>query len=188
MTESSTIARGYAEALFALGRKTGEDEVYARAFEAVGALLDTDPRVADFLGSPKIAAATKKQVLVGALADRVPRRFLNFLLVVLDKRRQRLLPRIEREYQRLVDERLGRRHVQVTLAHEPDERTEREVASELSRILGSQVIPHIRVDEAILGGIIVQYGDRVMDGSLRRRLLSLRRRLLDAALPAAVTK
>jgi F-type H+-transporting ATPase subunit delta len=58
------------------------------------------------------------------------------------------------------------------------------VTRELSRILGRTVIAHISVDPALLGGIVVRYGDRVMDGSLRRRLVSLRHRMIDAALPA----
>lgn len=187
MIESTTIGRSYAEALFALGQKTADDETYARAFETVIALLESDPRVRDFIASPKIDVATKKGVLARVLGDHVPRLFLNFLLVVLDKRRQRFMPEIAREYRRLVDERLGRLHVQVMLAHEPDERMEREVAAELGRIFGKRVIPHVRVDPNILGGIIVRSGDRVLDGSLRRRLVSLRHRLMETALPATVT-
>ncbi|HUH00057.1 MAG TPA: ATP synthase F1 subunit delta, partial [Gammaproteobacteria bacterium] len=117
-----------------------------------------------------------------ALAGQVPPVFLNFLLVVLDKRRQRLLGEIALAYRELLDEKLGLLNVEVTLAHELDERGEEEVALQLSRILGRRVLPHLRVDPAILGGIIVRYGDRVLDGSLRRRLVSLRRRLLGAGL------
>jgi F-type H+-transporting ATPase subunit delta len=75
--------------------------------------------------------------------------------------------------------------VQVTLAHEPDDATEKSITAELSRILGRSVIPHITVDPALLGGIVVRYGDRVLDGSLRRRLISLRHRMVERALPAA---
>ena len=110
--------------------------------------------------------------------------FLNFLLVVLRKRRQRLLHAIAASYRDLLDEKLGRLHVQVTMAHEPDEQAEQTLVSELTRILGRQVIPHITVDPALLGGVVVRYGDNVMDGSLRRQLLSLRNRLVEAALPA----
>jgi F-type H+-transporting ATPase subunit delta len=66
----------------------------------------------------------------------------------------------------------------VTLAREADERTEEEIGSSLSRILGRTAIPHIRVNPDILGGMIVKYGDRVMDGSLRRQLTALRRQML----------
>lgn len=187
MAEPTTVARAYAEALFALGSRTGDHEAYGRAFEALAALLESDRLVRDFLRSPKIEVSAKRQVLTRALEGRVPRLFLNFVLVVLDKRRQRLLPEIAREHLRLLDEHVGRMHVQVTLAHEPDERMEEEIAAELTRILGRKAIPHVRVEPAILGGIVVRWGDRVLDGSLRRRLVSLRHRLLQAALPETVT-
>ena len=187
MARSSTVARSYAEALFALGGRTGEHEAYARAFDALATLLESDPLVRNFLRSPKIEVAAKKQVLERALQGRVPRLFLNFVLVVLDKRRQRLLSDMAREHRLLLDRHLGRMHVQVTLAHEADERMEEEIAAELTRVLGRKAIPHVRVDPAILGGIIVRYGDRVLDGSLRRRLLGLRHRLLETALPEPAT-
>jgi len=73
--------------------------------------------------------------------------------------------------------------VQVTLARQPDEQTKTELAGRLSKSLDRDVIPHVKVNPEILGGIIVRFGDRVLDGSLRRRLLSMRGRLLQAGLP-----
>jgi F-type H+-transporting ATPase subunit delta len=148
---------------------------------AVAAVIQSDRRVRDFLRSPKIEVKAKKRVLEQAVGGRVAPRFLNFLKVVLDKRRQSILPEIARAYDLMLDEHLGRLNVQVTLAHEPDEREEEEVAARLSELLGKSVIPHVRVDRAILGGIVVRFGDRVLDGSLRRRLLALRSRMLGAA-------
>ncbi|MGH7476932.1 MAG: ATP synthase F1 subunit delta [Longimicrobiales bacterium] len=181
----TSIAKNYAEALFELGQRHGQQEAFADAMDQVSGLLAADPRVGRFLATPNIEPETKQRVLREALGERVPRLFLNFLMVLVDKRRQRLLLDIGRAYRTRLDEHLGRVHVEVTLAHEPDERTEEEVSSELSRLLGRTVMPHIRVDESILGGIIARYGDRVLDGSLRRRLQSLRRRMLETQLSGA---
>ena len=178
---ASPVARSYADALLELAGRQGEEQAFAAAFERL-IELQADARVRAFLETPKIDVDAKKRVLRTALAGQVPPVFLNFLLVVLDKRRQRLLGEIALAYRELLDEKLGLLNVEVTVAHELDERGEEEVALQLSRILGRRVLPHLRVDPAILGGIIVRYGDRVLDGSLRRRLVSLRRRLLGAGL------
>lgn len=180
----STVARSYAEALFALARRSGEEQAFAAAFTSLDRAMAADPRVRQFLITPKIDVAAKKRALREAFDGKVPANFLNFLMVVLDKRRQRILPVMGAQYRALLDEALGRLNVRVTLAHELDERAEEEITAELSRILGRKVIPHIELDPAILGGIVVRYGDRMLDASLRRRLHNLRERLQESAVLA----
>ncbi|HUF51173.1 MAG TPA: ATP synthase F1 subunit delta [Longimicrobiales bacterium] len=179
----SIVARSYAEALFELGERQHAHDDFTHGLNTITTLLESDPRVRAFLETPKLDVEQKKQALRKALQSQVSPVFLNFVLVVLRKRRQRLLHAIAAAYRDLLDEKLGRLHVHVTMAHEPDEQTEQTVIAELSRILGRTVIPHVVVDPALLGGIVVRYGDNVMDGSLRRQLLSLRQRMVEAALP-----
>jgi F-type H+-transporting ATPase subunit delta len=176
---ANTVARSYAEALFELGRRTDAHQEFASSLHMLETLLQDDARVRTFLFTPQLDAATKKQVLRTALGGRVHAHFLNFLMIVLDKRRHRILTEIAQEYRALLDAQLGLLNVEVTLAHEPDERAEEELTAELTRILGRKVVPHIRVDAAILGGIIVRYADRLLDGSLRRKLMRLRARMLE---------
>jgi F-type H+-transporting ATPase subunit delta len=177
------VARSYAAALFELAeRKQLHDSVLASLSE-LDAALHAEPLLQAFLASPTIGSAAKKDALRKALQDRIHPLLLNFLMVLIDKRRQRLLLDIGMEYRQLLDERRGRLHVQVTLARAADESMRTELAEQLGRSLGREVIPEIHVNREILGGVIVRYGDRVLDGSLRRRLLSMRRRLLEAGLP-----
>lgn len=183
--QESTVAKSYASALFELGQKTGEAEAFGRSLSRLAGLIESDPRIRDFLRSPKIDAAAKKAAFTKALGASVPPRFVNFLKVMIDKRRQNLVPQVASQYALMLDEHMGRLNAQVTLAREPDEREERDIAARLTELLGRSVVPHIRVDPNILGGIVVRYGDRVMDGSLRRRLLSLRNRMLTAAHPVS---
>lgn len=178
-----TVARNYASALFEMGLSHDEHEAYAVAFRALSELLTEDPRIQQFLATPKVEPAEKEATLRRALERRVPERFLRFVLVVLRKRRQVMLPLIAEEYQTLVDEHSGRIHASVTLAREPDEATTTLIAERLSSMLGKSVVPHIRVDPEILGGLVVRYGDRALDGSLRRQLTSLKRDMMHATLP-----
>ena len=178
--QQPTVARSYAAALFELARRDGAEETYARALASVSALIESDRRIRDFLSSPKIEIAVKKRALEQALRGHMPPLFLNFLMVVMDKRRQRLLRDIATEYDLLLDTHLGRVHVKVTLARTPDERQHAEITARLSALLGRTVVASIHEDANIIGGIVVRYGDRVLDGSLRRRLLSMRGRMLHA--------
>lgn len=180
------IARNYAETLLSLAQQQGGDEAvesYARAIDQVAEMLRDAPRVREFLETPRISAQQKKDAIRAAFADRVPAYFLRFLLVVVENRRQALFPLIADEYHLLVDRLRGRTRAEITVARPPTPETQREVIATLERQLGLTVDPTFRVDPAILGGVVVRVGDQLLDGSVRRRLASLRRRLVEARLP-----
>lgn len=180
------IARNYAGALFELGERHDAHDEFVQGLNTITSLIAADARIRAFLETPKIDVARKKQALRAALGTHVSPLFMNFVLVVLQKHRQRILHAIAAEYGELLDDKLGRLRATVTLAHEPDETLERHISAELSRYTGLTVIPRFVVEPAILGGIVVRYGNHVMDGSLRRRLVGMRRRLVAATLPARV--
>jgi len=103
---------------------------------------------------------------------------VRFLQAVVRRGRQGLLAEISQEYQGLVDLRLNRVHAGVTLARDPDDLLEREIAERLTAVLHKEVRTHFRTDRGILGGVVVHIGDRIYDGSLKRKLAVLRRRML----------
>ncbi len=85
---------------------------------------------------------------------------------------------ISREFQTLLDVKSNRVHAGITLARRADPALQQEIVQRLSEALGKTVVPHFREDPALLGGLVVRVGDRVIDGSVRRRVVSLRRQLL----------
>lgn len=175
--ESNPIARSYAEGVYQLADKHKLHDEFLRDFALLDVLL-SERFVRIFLESPKLATAVKKQVLRTALSDKVSPLFLNFVQLVLDKRRQRMYGAIAEAYRALVEKAAGRLHVQVTLARTPTPEMVEDIRQRLSEIFGNDVIPHVTIDEKILGGIVVKQADQVIDGSLRRRLLAMRRRLI----------
>ncbi len=177
---AGTVARNYAEALRDLAVQQDAVVPYGALLDAVAGAVATEPRVAAVLASPRVTKARKKQLLRDALGAHAPRAFTGFLEAVVQRGRQGLLGEIAREYEELVDLHLGRVHAGVTTAHELDAEARRAVTASLSRLAGREVLPHFRTDGSLLGGLIVRVGDRVLDGSLRRRLLQLRFSMLHA--------
>jgi F-type H+-transporting ATPase subunit delta len=174
---TETVARNYAEALFELGERSGNIELYANLLDAVAAAVEQTPRVEAILMSPRIPKAEKAQLLGAALRD-TPREFVLFLQALVRRGRQQILRPVATEYMNLLDQKLDRVRAGVTLARTPDEKLKRNIQEALSRQLGKQVIPAFSVDPEILGGTIVRVGERVLDGSVRRRMTKLRRQLL----------
>jgi F-type H+-transporting ATPase subunit delta len=174
---TETVARNYAETLFQLGERSGNVERYADLLDAVAAAVEQTPRVQAVLMSPRVPKAEKARLLGGALRE-APREFVLFLQALVKRGRQQILRAIATEYLNLLDQKLDRVRAGVTLARAPDEKLKRAIEDSLSQQLGKQVIPAFTIDPEILGGTIVRVGERVLDGSLRRRMTKLRRQLL----------
>lgn len=175
-----TIARNYAEALFETGERSEETERFADLIEALAGAMEADERIRAALESPRVPKPAKIELLRRALARHAPERFLRFLGAVIRRGRQGIFPAIARQYLALVDRKFNRVHAGVVLAREPDAALQRTVRERLGELLHKEVIAHFRTDPAILGGLIVRVEDRIMDGSLRRRMATLRRMMLSA--------
>ena len=171
------IARNYAEALFALSETTGRAEEYAGLIEAVATAITTSPEIEAVLTSPRVPKARKVE-LVGQALKSVPAEFVRFIQAVVRRGRQLYFVDIAREYGALVDIKFNRLLATVSLARQPNQALQDSIRAELSRAFGKEVHPTFYVDASLLGGTLVKVGDRTYDGSLRRRMASLRRQLL----------
>jgi F-type H+-transporting ATPase subunit delta len=178
--KSTTIARNYGQALFLAAEPRGGEatERYGRLLDAVAGAVQADERIAVALESPRVPKTIKAELLTRALGDVAPPEFVRFLGAVVRRGRQGLLGEIAQEYQGLVDVKLNRVHAGVTLAAEPDDRLKQLVVERLAAAIGKDVRTYFRADRSILGGVIVRVGDRIFDGSVRRKLATLRRRML----------
>lgn len=174
----TTIARNYAETLLELARRAGDLRGWGQAVDDVADAMQNDRTLRLFLESPRVSAAQKNKILGRAFEGQLPSLLVRYLQALVSHRRQMLLPEIAREYHDLVDQVEGRLHASVTVAQEPADRERRSIAKELSRAFGKEVVPHFTVNPAILGGLVVRVGDTVLDGSVRRRLATLRMRML----------
>ena len=170
--KSVTVARNYAEALFAAGDQFGP------VLDAIAGAIASDERIGTALESPRVSKTAKSQILEKALKGEAPREFVRFLQAVVRRGRQGLLGEIAQAYQVLLDEKLDRVHAGVTLASEADARTQQQVVERLTKALGREVRAYFRFDPRILGGVVVRVGDRIFDGSVRRRLTAVQRRML----------
>jgi F-type H+-transporting ATPase subunit delta len=180
--KAATIARNYAEALFqaAEAHATATVEQYGALLDDLAGAIAADHRIGIALDSPRVAKATKARMLAASLRGVAPPEFIRFLQAVVYRGRQGLLAEIGRQYETLLDAKLNRVHAGITLARNADPRLEEQVVARLRTALGRDVRAHFRTDGSILGGIVVRVGDRVFDGSLRRKVAVLRRQLLGA--------
>lgn len=177
---SQVIARIYAEALLDLAESTGEIGRIVDDLDAIRTIIEKDPRVFLFFRSPEVSPEDKKRILQEALGGKLHRATMGLLFVLIDKRRGALLDNIIDEFHRFRDTRAGRLHAHATTARPMSDDLRTQLVRRLEEVTNKTILLHEKVDPALLGGLIVKLGDRIIDGSLRRRLEQLRRDLVAA--------
>lgn len=176
--KNPVIARNYAEALLAVARNVDAVERFAGLLDVVAGVTASDPVVHGVLMSPRVTKAAKAELFAAALKGVAPEPFIRFLGAVVRRGRQGMLPEISAAYQDQVDLHFNRVHASVVTARDVDAKLGTFIAERLTAAAGKTVLPHYRTDPAIVGGVVVRVGDRVFDGSIRRRLQKLKYRML----------
>src|SRR5215207_7514306 len=174
------IARVYADALFRAAKDAGKlDQLHQQLTEFVGALRE-NREMQLFLFSPYFSSAEKREGLGRALDGGEPE-LVNFLELLIEKHRMPVIFRIERQFSALWAKENRRLGVTVTSAVELDPEIAKRIGSEIEKQTGTKVELESRVDEHILGGLVVQVGNMVLDASVRNRLDKLRKSIAQAA-------
>jgi F-type H+-transporting ATPase subunit delta len=174
---ATAAAKRYARAVFELAQRERAVDEWSRRLARVRELL-SDETVAALLTNPTIPSPRRMEVVTdGALDPEAT----NLVKLLIESGRLREIDGIVEEFQDLADDAAGRVRATVTTAVDLDERDRDRVASELSKRLGKEVAMRVQVDPRIMGGLKVQYGDRLIDASVATRLQQLRRRLAESS-------
>ena len=175
MPRTNIRALRFAEAAFAVALEANQLDAWLEALDQASSVYDNHA-AALFLTSPVVPAEKKRSVLAELLPGISPE-VGRFLAILARRDRLDLVPEIAQVFRRLLNEHRGIAVAQVTTAVPIDERQQSLIASRLGQRVGKSVTVETRVDPSILGGVIAQIGDNVIDGSVRGRLERLRRAL-----------
>jgi len=171
------VARRYARALFALGRKTGlpELEAYASSLDALSSVLVESPDLVRMFRNPIFTAQEKKEV-VRQIAEKlkIEGAILDFCLLLADKNRLRELEGITSFFGELLDAEKGVVRGKLLTAVKLDQKKQDAVIKQLEKKAKRTLVLEFGVSPEILGGVVLKVGDQVMDASLRAQLSILK--------------
>jgi ATP synthase F1 delta subunit len=176
----SEAARVYAEALFDVAREKGKLDTVVEQLGQFADALDSDRELQVFFFSPYFSSAEKSEGLGRALSGAEPE-LVNFLELLIEKQRMPAIFRIRRELEEKWKRENRRIDVTVTSAVELDPEVVGKIGEEIESQTGRKVELASRVDGDILGGIVLQVGNMVLDASIRSRLEKLRKSVAQAA-------
>jgi F-type H+-transporting ATPase subunit delta len=169
----SAVARVYAEALFDVAREKDKLDSIGADLPQFADAVEADRELQVFFFSPHFASAEKVEGLRRAIGGADPE-LVNFLELLIEKGRMTEIFRIRREFEQMWKKENKRIDVTVTSAVELDPAVVTKVGEEIERQTGQKVELASRVDDEILGGIVLQVGNMVLDASIRSRLEKLR--------------
>jgi F-type H+-transporting ATPase subunit delta len=165
------LARRYARALLELARQDGSLDATGQELSAVAAAFQ-EPRLRAVVLNPAIEAGSRRKIVggvVGALG--VSPWVGNLVRLLGDRDRLTLLPYVAQAYDALVDAEIGRTRVRVHSAAQLGNAEKAEMAELAKRLTGAKdVVITTGVDPELLGGVVLDAGGKVWDGSIRTQL------------------
>jgi F-type H+-transporting ATPase subunit delta len=172
------VARRYAQALFTAARKDGVIERVETDLETVDALIRLQPNLLRILRAPTIARPQKKDLVRRLFENQISSLTLRFLYLLIDKRREAVLPEINREFRSLSYAARNILPVTATVAERLTAEERARLTEALGRRTGKTVELSEELDSSLIGGMVLRLGDTIIDGSVAGQLRRLRQQLL----------
>ena len=172
------LARKYARAIFELACEDNALTEYGTDLAKVQQFYHDCPALKAYLCNPNIQPEEKKSLLKEVFGGGVRKTVLNFLLLLIDKRRMMVFDAIRSIFVQLSNEKLGIAVADVTSVEPLSEAQMKELTAKLGRITGKQVTLREHRDPSLIGGVVVRIGDRRIDGSIKGRLAAMTAELM----------
>lgn len=173
----SRVAKRYARALLGLSNDRGQLELWGAELERLAQVIDV-PEIEAPLASPEVSISAKIDALV-IITEKLELSFpvRSFTAVVARHGRIPELPAVAEAYGMMLDQLMGRARATLVFAVPPSDADIRRITSELEQIAHQKIIPTIKIDSALLGGVIVELEGKTYDGSLSSQLMEAQQRL-----------
>ena len=169
MAEVITLARPYAQALYALAKETDTLGLWS---EALGFLksVTNDATFQSTVNAPDIQVTDVEDLFLSICSDRVSMEVRNFIQLLVRNGRLSVLDDVARQYESLKAEDEGMVNAVIQSAFDLDEAQITAIADILSKKLNKKISPSVTTDPNLIGGVKVHVGDKVWDASVRGRL------------------
>ncbi|HBQ85385.1 MAG TPA: ATP synthase F1 subunit delta, partial [Syntrophomonas sp.] len=170
----------YAEAFFSIARDNNKIDDYQLELENVVQTIAQVDSLKEYMAHLLIPTAAKKDVLKQLFGEQLSPTTLNFIMMIVDKKRETYLEVIVEEYKDMADEYRNIAKVDLIAAKEVPEEDVKFLAEKLSASTGKTVQLNMKVDPALIGGVKLRMGDQIIDGTVAKKLDMLKEQLLQA--------
>lgn len=177
---NKSVARRYAEAFFSIAREANKIDEFQQELEIVVATINEVESLKDYLAHLIIPAKAKKEVATKIFGQQVSQITLNFLLMIIDKRRESYIGVIAEEYRDMADESRNITKAELVAAVAVADEDIKSLAEKLSAAMGRTVQLKLKLDQSLIGGLKLKMGDKIIDASVAKKLQMLKEQLRQA--------
>ena len=174
---NSAVAKRYGQALLQIGQENNSIDRYQEDLKQVVEVFTTNDELNEVLISQTVSSDAKKAIVKELFANQVEANIVNLLCVIIDKAREEFIPDIYNAYCIYADEVRNIAYADVVSAYPLTEEQETALVDELAKMSGKTVKLNVSVDESLLAGMVVTFGDKVYDGTVSARLEGLKNKL-----------
>lgn len=180
--KNQVLAKRYSRALFNLALEQKAIEQYGAELDGFNQVLRDLPDLGNALRNPLYPEGVKKTIFLKVAAQLEFSPIVKgFLSLLVEKKRIQHLPEIADYYHRLIDEHSNISRAKVKAAVKLEDAEIGEIAAALEKKIGKKIIVEFEQDPSLLGGVFAQIGDFVLDGSVKRQLISFKESLKKGA-------
>ena len=173
------IARRYAKALVNLAENEKDLDNTGKHLNSITEVYKENLELRQVLSDTKVSSGIKLEILKDVLSKiKVSKLVDTFSRYLLAKRRIDFLPDIERAFNLLLQEKLGRIEATVTTASELPKDTVKKLVDAISSYSGKEIEVNVTIDPSIIGGIVTRIGSTVIDGSIQTYLNQIRQSII----------
>lgn len=172
-SDDQQVGALYAKALLGSAGKS-VDSVVTELESVVSDVLDKNPNLEVALNSPRINQEQKEQMLDRIFNGRVDKNLLNFFKVLCRRGRIGSLRAIQVTATQMREVQLGKQRVIVTSAQPLSKNQKSSISAALKKAYGKEAVLIEKIDESLLGGVVLRIGDEVLDGSVLGKMQSIR--------------
>lgn len=177
--ENRIIAERYANAVMELADNEADQEDILAQISDINTSISNSDDLKKIIFSPVVSSKEKKDVITNIFSTTTSGVVINFLKLLVDKNRFDIFSSIVKEYRAKINERKGVLSLKVTSAIELNENEKAMVKVKLQKVLDKEIELDFGVNNDIIGGLIFEVNDKVIDCSLLKRLQTIKKEILN---------
>jgi len=168
------VQQRYAKALFEVAVELKKEDSFLEELNSLDRVFKENDGLLKILKAPMVSKDEKKTLIDEIFANKISNESINFLKVLVDKKRFESFHQIVATYKELLNESRNIKEVTAVTAVALSEDMRTILSERLKKITGSNIVLHTVVDESLIGGVLLKIGNKQVDGTVKSRLEGLK--------------